>query len=74
VIEALVAGEVLGRGSGRNRRAAETEAAATALEVLLAPSEPAAPSGAGIGPGADAGERRTGGRASREPARRESPR
>ena len=39
VVEAMVAGEVLGRGEGPNRRAAEQQAAATALD-RLAPVRP----------------------------------
>ena len=34
VVEAIVGGEVLGHGSGRSRREAETEAAQEAVEAL----------------------------------------
>jgi ribonuclease-3 len=36
VVEALVGGEVLGHGSGRSRREAESEAAREAIELLQA--------------------------------------
>jgi ribonuclease-3 len=38
VVEVLVDGQAMGRGEGRNRRDAETEAARQALEHLLEPS------------------------------------
>jgi ribonuclease-3 len=51
VVEAMVAGEVLGRGEGPNRRAAEQQAAATALDRLapVRPSVRVAESGSGGG-------------------------
>jgi ribonuclease-3 len=51
VVEAMVAGEVLGRGEGSNRRAAEQQAAATALDRLASvrSSVRVAESGSGTG-------------------------
>jgi ribonuclease-3 len=39
VVEVMVAGEMLGRGEGRSRRDAETEAAAVALARLPEPAD-----------------------------------
>jgi ribonuclease-3 len=44
VVEAMVGGEVLGIGEGSNRRAAEQQAATTALERLTNGAHPASPS------------------------------